>query len=135
MVPESSKGQTSSSNKNSSLLDGDDGHDSSSDSCFSASASKSPCAKHKKSDIPSPLLSKNLIQALPPPEPLIAKSVFEKEQIRTGAPLSFLQTESFRGVETFEDMNEPNVKGAPGTTPIEEREHCKILADEMIRSF
>jgi len=36
---------------------------------------------------------------IPPPEELIAKSVFSQEPIRTGGPFSFIKIESLRATE------------------------------------
>ena len=67
--------------------------DSSSNSNFSDENSVSPkrpkADTYKEHEHSSPILNDNKY-IIPPPEDLIAKSVFEHEPIRSGAPISFV---------------------------------------------
>lgn len=52
---------------------------------------------------------------IPPPEDLIAKSIFSEEPIRSGAPFGFVKTDLLRGLEKKDEkMNAPRDRNATG---------------------
>lgn len=76
---------------------------------------------------------------IPPPENLMPKSLCNSEPIRSGAPFSFIKTDSLRGDERKEEMmNAPKDKAglnhkddSYGIT----KPNSQFIVDDLVRAF